>query len=68
MMDESMIESYVESSKPIVNVIAKDLAQNSTHPMKIRPLTIFYEKRKSLSKTKCLQKSPLMSLNLSFTK
>ncbi|EOY19365.1 Gag-pro-like protein [Theobroma cacao] len=41
MMDESKIEFYVEASRPAVNMMAKD----STHPMKIKPLTIFYEPR-----------------------
>ncbi|EOY10242.1 Uncharacterized protein TCM_025612 [Theobroma cacao] len=41
MMDESRIEFYVEASRPAVNMMAKD----STHPTKIKPLTIFYEQR-----------------------
>ncbi|XP_017970375.1 PREDICTED: uncharacterized protein LOC108660636 [Theobroma cacao] len=41
MMDESKIEFYVEASRPAVNMMAKD----STHQIKIKPLTIFYEPR-----------------------
>ncbi|XP_017976456.1 PREDICTED: uncharacterized protein LOC108661971 [Theobroma cacao] len=40
-MDESRIEFYMEASKSAVNMISKE----STHPMKIKPLTIFYEPR-----------------------
>ncbi|EOY22162.1 Uncharacterized protein TCM_014378 [Theobroma cacao] len=39
MMDESKIEFYTEASESAVNMISKE----STHPMKIKPLTIFYE-------------------------
>ncbi|XP_017976417.1 PREDICTED: uncharacterized protein LOC108661933 [Theobroma cacao] len=39
MIDESKIEFYTEVSKSAVNMISKE----STHPMKIKPLTIFYE-------------------------
>ncbi|XP_017970433.1 PREDICTED: uncharacterized protein LOC108660684 [Theobroma cacao] len=42
MMDESKIEFYMEASGPAVNMMTKD----STHPMKIKPLTIFYEPRR----------------------
>ncbi|EOY00162.1 Uncharacterized protein TCM_009817 [Theobroma cacao] len=41
MMDESRIEFYVEVSRSAINMMAKD----STHPTKIKPLTIFYELR-----------------------
>ncbi|XP_017972499.1 PREDICTED: uncharacterized protein LOC108661125 [Theobroma cacao] len=41
MMDESRIEFYMEASESAVNMISKE----STHPMKIKPLTIFYESR-----------------------
>ncbi|XP_017972497.1 PREDICTED: uncharacterized protein LOC108661122 [Theobroma cacao] len=41
MMDESRIEFYMEASRPAVNMMAKD----STHPTKIKPVTIFYEPR-----------------------
>lgn len=56
MMDESLIEFYVEVSKPLVNVIVEDLAQNSTHLIKIRPLTIFYEEKEKLAEDKMLAK------------
>ncbi|XP_017970441.1 PREDICTED: uncharacterized protein LOC108660692 [Theobroma cacao] len=41
MMDESRIEFYVEVSRSAINMMSKD----STHPTKIKPLTIFYEPR-----------------------
>ncbi|XP_017985256.1 PREDICTED: uncharacterized protein LOC108663879 [Theobroma cacao] len=41
MMDESRIEFYMEALGPTVNMMAKD----STHPIKIKLLTIFYEPR-----------------------
>ncbi|XP_017970383.1 PREDICTED: uncharacterized protein LOC108660641 [Theobroma cacao] len=41
MIDESRIEFYMEALGPAVNMMAKDF----THPMKIKPLTIFYEPR-----------------------
>ncbi|EOY18289.1 Uncharacterized protein TCM_042889 [Theobroma cacao] len=41
MMDESKIEFYTEASESAVNMISKE----STHPMKIKPLTIFYESK-----------------------
>ncbi|XP_017973148.1 PREDICTED: uncharacterized protein LOC108661379 [Theobroma cacao] len=48
MMDESKIEFYVEASRLAVNMMAKD----STHPMKIKPLTIFYEPKGKLVEDK----------------
>ncbi|XP_017974534.1 PREDICTED: uncharacterized protein LOC108661595 [Theobroma cacao] len=41
MMDESRIEFYVEALEPAVNMMSKE----STHPRKIKLLTIFYERR-----------------------